>query len=100
MQKLNKKFRGKNKPTDVLAFGENSKFQIPNSKLNYLGEIVICPEVVKENGKKFGADSKKEIIKVFVHGIFHLSGYDHEKSEEEAKKMEVKEQQFLSKIKI
>ncbi|OGZ75273.1 MAG: rRNA maturation RNase YbeY [Candidatus Staskawiczbacteria bacterium RIFCSPLOWO2_12_FULL_37_15] len=109
MQKLNKKFRGKNKPTDVLAFGENSKFQIPNSKLNYLGEIVICPEVVKENGKKFGADSKKEIIKVFVHGILHLLGYDHEKSlcrsqtgeaEKEAKKMEVKEQQFLSKIKI
>ena len=83
IKKLNKKYRRKNKPTDVLAFGENSKFQIPNPKPNYLGEIVICPEVVKENSKKYGISIKKEMMKVFVHGILHLCGYDHEKNKKQ-----------------
>lgn len=92
MQKLNKKFRGKNKPTDVLSFKLKEG--------DCLGEIVICPEVVKENAKKFGTNFKKEIIKVFAHGIFHLLGYDHEKSEKEAEEMESKEEKYLSKLKV
>ena|SRR3989338_8961356 len=102
MQKLNKKFRGKNKPTDVLSFsaqgGPASGWDF--KKNNYLGEIVICPEIVKENAEKFGVDFKKEIIKVFVHGVFHLLGYDHEKSEKEAKEMESKEEKYLSMLKV
>jgi probable rRNA maturation factor len=54
-----------------------------------LGEIIICPEIVKEKG-----ETLKE---VFVHGILHLLGYDHEKSEAEARKMETKEKLYLSK---
>jgi len=92
IKKLNKKYRGKNKPTDVLSFELAEK--------ECLGEIVICPEVVKENSEKFGGGFKKEIVKVFVHGIFHLLGYDHEKSEKEAEKMEAKEEQYLAKLKI
>jgi probable rRNA maturation factor len=96
IKKLNKKYRGKNKSTDVLSFGEDSKCQIPNSEFNYLGEVVICPAVVKENAKKYGAPFSREIIKVFVHGILHLLGYDHEASEKEAKEMEAKEKHYLS----
>lgn len=79
IKKLNKKFRKKDKPTDVLSFAFGEK--------NYLGEIVICPEVVKEKGEK--------MEEVFVHGILHLLGYDHEKSEKEAKIMEEKEKFYL-----
>ena len=88
IKKLNKKFRGKNKPTDVLAFGGISNFEFRIS--NFLGEVVICPEVVKEK--------KEDIKKVFIHGIFHLLGHDHENSEEEAQKMEQKEKSYLNKI--
>ena len=95
IRRLNKKFRKKNKPTDVLAFGENSKFQIPNSKSGYLGEIIICPDVVKENAKKYGVSAKSETLKVFVHGILHLCGYDHEKSEKEAEIMSKKQEKYL-----
>ncbi|MFH1968094.1 MAG: rRNA maturation RNase YbeY [bacterium] len=122
MQKLNKKHRGKNKPTDVLAFGDipNSKFQIPNS--SFLGEIVICPKIVKKNvpiaqrqsrihdaptdgrgigTRKYKSAFEKELIKVFIHGILHLLGYDHENSEKEAKLMEVKQEKYLNfKLKI
>ncbi|MCX6722937.1 MAG: rRNA maturation RNase YbeY [Candidatus Staskawiczbacteria bacterium] len=104
--KLNKKFRKKNKATDVLAFGENPKIQSPNPKSNYLGEIVICPDVVKENvppqrdpakggTKKFKADFDREMMKVFVHGILHLCGYDHEKTKRMAEVMEEKQNLYL-----
>lgn len=82
IQALNKKFRSKNKPTDVLSFLLDEG--------DYLGEIVICPEVVK----------RKEMMKVFIHGILHLLGYDHEISEDMAKIMEEKQNFYLSKFKL
>lgn len=90
IRKLNKEFRKKDKPTDVLSFELKQE--------NYLGEIVICPEVVAENAKKYEVSIDSEILKVFVHGILHLCGYDHEKSEKEAEAMEAKEKFYLSKI--
>jgi len=83
IKKLNKKFRKKNKATDVLSFELKEK--------EYLGEIIICPEIVKENAKKYGISTREEMIKVFVHGILHLCGYEHEKSEKQAEIMEKKE---------
>lgn len=87
MRKLNKKYRGKNRVTDVLAFPGNG-----------LGEIVICLREVKKNAKRFGLSFEKELAKVLTHGILHLLGYDHEKSEKEAKEMEEKENQYLKLI--
>jgi len=75
----------------VLSFNLDEK--------GYLGEIIICPDVVKENAKKYGVTAKSETIKVFVHGILHLCGYDHERSEKEAEEMEEKQNKYLSKIK-
>ena len=91
IKKLNKKFRKKNKPTDVLSFNLDEK--------DYLGEIVICPKVVKENAKRYKVSAKKEILKVFIHGILHLCGYDHEKSKKDAERMENKQEKYLSKVK-
>ncbi len=90
IKKLNKKFRNKNKPTDVLSFllKEN----------NYLGEIIICPKAVKENAKKAKKSINEEMMKVFIHGILHLLGYDHEKTAKAAKIMEIKQEEYLKKI--
>ena len=97
MRKLNKRYLGKNRVTDVLAFGKNQKFPIiPKSKLG-LGEIVICLREVKKNAKKFKSSFEKELARVLIHGILHLVGYDHEKNEKEAQKMEEKEKYYLSK---
>ena len=95
IKNLNKKFRKKDKATDVLSF------ELKEEK--HLGEIVICPEVVKENAKKYGNTFKDEMLKVFIHGILHLLGYDHEKSfgcstgeaERQAENMERKQEKYL-----
>ncbi len=70
MRKLNKKYRGKNKVTDVLSFG------------NELNEIVICLREVKKNAKKYNSTFKKELARVLIHAILHLLGYEHEKMRE------------------
>ena len=64
-----------------------------------MGEIIICPEVVKENAEKYKVSVESEMLKVFVHGILHLCGYDREKTKKEAEVMEEKQNLYLSKIK-
>lgn len=86
---LNKKYRKKDKPTDVLSFG-NLKEDMP--------EIIICPEEVKKNAEESGELFKKELARVLIHGILHLSGYDHEKTEKEANKMFAKQEEYLLKL--
>ena len=84
---LNKKYKGKNRATDVLAFPGDG-----------LGEIVICLREVKKNAKRLGFTFEKELVRVLIHGILHLSGCDHEKSEKGAKKMADKENYYLKLI--
>ena len=112
MRGLNKRYLGKNRVTDVLAFSENSKWgpakgwegggrvgvQIPNSKFRGIGEIVICLREVRKNAKKFKSSFEKELARVLIHGILHLIGYDHEKNKEEAEKMEEKEKTYLNQL--
>jgi len=64
---LNGKYRKKDRPTDVLSFQYGTS-----------GEIVICPEVVKANAKKYRSVFKKELARVLIHGILHILGYNHQ----------------------
>jgi len=88
IKKLNKEYRKKNRPTDVLSFLYNKKE----------GEIVICPEEVKKNAKRYNSTFKREMARVLIHGLLHLFGYNHEKSKKEAQSMEKKELYYLSKV--
>ena len=100
MRKLNKRYLGKNRVTDVLAFGQSLKYKIKGArpKTQDLGEIVICPREIKKNAKRYNVNLEKELGRVLIHGILHLLGYDHEKNEKEAQKMEEKEKYYLNKI--
>jgi len=96
MQELNKEFRGIDKDTNVLSF-ENQDISREHTKV--LGDIAICyPYVVNEAivSKK---DLDSHISHMFIHGILHILGYDHE-NESEADNMESKEIEFLSKFNI
>ena len=96
IRELNKKYRGKNRVTDVLAFGDNDGLPPPPiHRCGGLGEIVICLREVKKNAKRFDSNFETELAKVLIHGILHLLGQDHEKNEIAAKKMEEKQNYYL-----
>ena len=85
IRELNKRYKGKNRETDVLAFPGNG-----------LGEIVVCLREVKKNARRFDSAFEKELTRILIHGILHLLGYNHEKSEIETKKMEEKQNYYLN----
>jgi len=102
MRKLNKRYRGKNKVTDVLSFPEQEvqigDFKIgPKEETKGLGEIVICLKRVKKNARRNNKEVKEEFTLVLIHGILHLLGYDHQE-EDEAREMERKQKQYLNKV--
>ena len=78
MRELNKKFRNKNKPTDVLSFPFENK--IKNIKNIYLGDIAISYEIVKKRSKK--SNFILEFDKLWIHGYLHLLGHDHKKNQD------------------
>ena len=89
IKKLNKKFRNKNKPTDVLSFPLSHKTSI--KKDTYLGDIIISFNYMnKEKEKKL---FKKAVIKTFIHGYLHLLGFDHIK-DKDYKKMITEEKKI------
>ena len=75
IQQLNKQYRGKDKPTDVLSFSLDDPV--------HLGQLVISVDRAKEQAKELGQSLEEELKFLFAHGLFHLLGYDHEEPEEE-----------------
>ena len=73
IQKLNKEHRNIDKATDVLSFPID--FDMPNMPL---GSIVISTDFVEEKAKEYGHSFNDEFSLLFIHGILHLLGYDHE----------------------
>ena len=64
-----------------------------------LGSIVICREVAERQAEEYGHSAVREMTYLFVHGLLHLLGYDHEKEEDKAL-MRAKEEEVLSAIGI
>ena len=75
IKKLNKKFRNKNKATDVLSFPSEKKINIKKSP--YLGDIVITYEFMNKPKVLSALEFKSKVTKIFIHGFLHLLGYDH-----------------------
>jgi probable rRNA maturation factor len=100
IQKLNKKFRKKNKTTDVLSFPfYNKKIlkkKMKKEKEIYLGDIII--NISKIKSKKKLKDFKLQLDSLWIHGLVHLFGYDH-KNQKDFKKMNKVEIDFLKYIK-
>ena len=83
MTRLNKQYRGKAYPTDVLSFplGEN----------NDIGDLFLCiPQIIRQ-AKQFGVSAKEECVRMLSHGTLHLIGYDHMTSEESKKMFDLQE---------
>jgi probable rRNA maturation factor len=79
IKRLNKTYRGIDKPTDVLSFEPIDE--------GALGELAISPEVISKQAREHGLLVREELGYMVLHGILHLLGYDHETHERDAKKM-------------
>ena len=75
IKKLNKKFRNKNKATDILSFPSEKKLNIKKSP--YIGDIVISYEFINKPRTLSVPEFKNKVTKIFIHGFLHLLGYDH-----------------------
>ena len=75
IKKLNRKFRNKNKTTDVLSFPSEKKINIKQSP--YIGDIVISYEFMNKPKVLNILEFKNKVSKIFIHGFLHLLGYDH-----------------------
>ncbi|OPX33926.1 MAG: rRNA maturation RNase YbeY [Desulfobacteraceae bacterium 4484_190.2] len=94
---LNNRYLGRKGPTNVLAFpmkeGPTSEFESP-----MLGDVAISVGAALRESEEFGEDLEYTIDRLLIHGLLHLLGYDHEKSDSETERMENEEKKLLSVI--
>jgi len=89
IKKLNGQFRGKNYATDVLSFPTQAEvFETDNQP--HLGEVVISVERAAAQAKENGLTFSNEVEQLILHGLLHLSGYDHETDHGEMNRLELK----------
>jgi len=93
MRSLNLRFRGKDRGTDVLAFAarEAETPHATRQPTRPLGDVVISVPTALRQAKKGQRSLDEEIVTLLVHGILHLCGYDHERSKNEALRMQRRE---------
>lgn len=88
IQKLNREWRGKDKPTNVLSFPQLEDFNVSQPAPVHLGDIVVALQTVKREAKAQEKPAKAHVAHLLVHGMLHLLGYDHETGPRDAKRME------------
>ena len=86
---LNRRYRGKDKPTNVLSF--------PGELPGLLGDLVICAPVVNREAREQGKRAAAHWAHMVVHGVLHLRGFDHIRSGD-AKVMEARERAILARL--
>jgi probable rRNA maturation factor len=86
---LNHRYRGKDRPTNVLSFPAAPGTAVPDAGNGVLalGDIVICPQVLRREARAQGKRERDHWMHLFVHGVLHLVGHDHER-DDEARRME------------
>jgi len=94
MQVLNKEYRAKDMPTNVLSF----PMELPDEVgINILGDLALCDEVIEAEAKDQSKTSEAHWAHMMVHGMLHLQGYDHIE-DDEAELMEAKEIEIMKNL--
>jgi probable rRNA maturation factor len=83
LQRLNKRFRRQNKPTDILSFPAAAEWAE-----GFAGDIAISADIAKQNARRLGHSTAQEVKILALHGLLHLAGYDHERDRGEMARTE------------
>lgn len=101
---LNREWRGRDKPTNVLSFPMLTRDELldlaPDGPPVMLGDLVLAYETCAREAEEKSVPLEHHASHLVVHGLLHLAGYDHETSEEDADKMEALETRILAKLGI
>jgi rRNA maturation RNase YbeY len=112
MRRLNRRFRGQDRPTDVLAFPQMDLPPRPRSGTGRrkrrmppfdsvpppLGDVVISLDTARRQARALGVTLPSRIRTLLIHGFLHLLGYDHEKSAREARRMFKREDELQRRL--
>lgn len=99
IHRLNRDYRGVDRPTDVLSFPQFEREEaIPEGAS--LGDIVISLPRMAAQAQEYGHGQRREFCFLFVHGLLHLLGYDHEISEEEEKRQFARQDEVMDAISV
>lgn len=101
---LNKEWRERDKPTNVLSFPMMERSELlalaPDGPPEMLGDLALAHETCVREAAEKGISADHHTAHLIVHGLLHLAGYDHETSDDDAEKMEALEVQILAKLGI
>lgn len=92
IQSLNRDYRGKDRPTNVLSFPYDP---MPGVELNLLGDVVLCADVINAEAEEQNKNRDHHWAHMVVHSVLHLRGFDHIQ-DDEAEEMEALERQILA----
>ncbi len=95
---LNRRYRGVDRPTDVLSFAQEEGEQLAGARGEAveLGDVVISAETSERQAAAGGWTHEAEIVRLLLHGFLHLLGYDHEGNEAEAERMRAEERRLAT----
>ena len=93
IRRLNRRYRGKDKATDVLSFG----YQAGPERDAVVGDVYVSHETLARDARRLGLDARHLSMRIVVHGFLHVVGYDHE-SDDAAARMERRERTVLKRV--
>ncbi|MFV9931143.1 MAG: rRNA maturation RNase YbeY [Francisella endosymbiont of Hyalomma asiaticum] len=100
IQQINKQFRNKDKPTNIISFEFEKPQGLPDDiAADFLGDIIIAPMVIEKEAKEQNKKLNDHWQHIFIHGLLHLLSYDHQ-NDQEAEVMEYLEIQLLAQLGI
>lgn len=94
---LNLRYRGKDKPTDVLSFPQDDEEPVEGSP-RILGDVVISVETTDRQAAEKGHTFERELTILLIHGVLHLIGYDHERGRKDGIVMRAMEKRLLKEL--
>ena len=92
MRRLNRTYRNQDRTTDVLAFAYR---EARSGVSPLLGDVVISVPTARRQARAFSHSLDEEILRLLIHGVLHLAGYDHERSKQQARRMHRKETELF-----
>lgn len=95
IQNLNREYRDKDEPTDVLSFIMGERQEEEGNERYIAGDVIISVPFMERNAAEFGVSPDEELKRLLVHGILHLSGKDHENNDE-SQPMLVEQERILA----